>query len=279
MQDIAIRSRLPVEDSLEVIRACLHSGDHAMALRCCAELLPEAGDYPAAYECAAQTFIAAINSGNGLQDLEPEMRHRLLSSMVSQPLCASSPPVLHHQLAAQHSSGMAIVLERAAKVLLPIIQAMLAGGEVNKNLVLLILLLRPTSLGKRIGQREISRLHLAWIARFTLGDLAIPYNSMFDARSFKRNIADIAAYLKDIRAARDAATICRSIIGSCSNGCWPVRSGRATRNGFWVWRSSVSGRLRRPKRPLRRDHFWSGTGVGAMKRFNGNWRRYPARRG
>ncbi|MCP4618191.1 MAG: hypothetical protein GY844_17370 [Bradyrhizobium sp.] len=199
MQDIAIPSPRSIEDDLEVIRACVHAGDHARALRYCADLLPQAAGDPAVYESAALAFIAAIDSGRGLDELEPEIRHRLLSGMVLQPLCSSSPPTLHHQLAAQHTSGIATALERAARALLPTIQAMMAAGEVSKNLVLLMLLLRHTSLGKQIGQREISRLHLAWVARFTPGDLAIPYNSMFDARTFKRNVADIAGYLKDIR--------------------------------------------------------------------------------
>ena len=199
MHDVAIQSPRAIEDDVEVIRACLHSGDHARALRHCADLLPQAAGDPAPYECAALAFIAAIDSGQGLDDLEPEMRHQLLSGMVLQPLCSSSPPILHHQLAAQHTSGIVTALERAAKALLPTIQTMMASGEVSKNLVLLMLLLRHTSLGKQIGQREISRLHRAWVARFTLGDLSIPYNSMFDARSFKRNVADIASYLKDIR--------------------------------------------------------------------------------
>ena len=199
MHDTAIQSLRAIEHDVEVIRACLHSGDHARALRYCADLLPQAAGDPAAYECAALAFIAAIESGRGLDDLDLKTRHQLLRSMVWQPLCSSSPPILHHQIAAQHTSGIATALERAAKALLPTIQDMMAAGEVNKNLILLVLLLRHTSLGRQIGQREISRLHLAWVARFTLGDLAIPYNSMFDPRSFKRNVADIARYLKDVR--------------------------------------------------------------------------------
>lgn len=199
MHDIATQSPRAIEDELEAIRTCIHSGEHARALRYCADVLPKAAGDPAPYESAALAFIAAIDSDQGLDDLEPEMRHRLLSGMVSQSLCSRSPPILHHQLAAQHSSGIAGALQRAAKALLPTVQTMLAAGEVNKNLILLMLLLRHTSLGKQVGQSEISRLHLAWVARFTLGDLAIPYNAMFDSRFFKRNVADIAGYLKDIR--------------------------------------------------------------------------------
>ena len=199
MRDITIQSPRAIEDDLEAIRTCVHSGNHAKALRYCADLLPPAACGPAAYECAALTFIAAIDSGRGLDEMEPELRYQLLSTLVSQPHCSTSPPILHHQLAAQHTSGIVTALERAARALLPTIRTMLAAGEVNKNLIMLMLPLRHTSLGKQIGQRRVSQLHLAWVARFTLGDLAIPYNSMFDPRSFRRNVTDIASYLKEIR--------------------------------------------------------------------------------
>lgn len=205
MDDIAIQPTRGIEDDIEAIRACVHAGEHARSLRYCADFLPRAAGDAGAYEAAAQSLIAAIDAGQGLLELEPEIRHRLVSTMVLQPLCSASPPILHLQLAAQHTSGIAGALERAAKALLPTVQALLAAGEENKNLILLILLLRHTSLGKHVGQSEISRLHLLHLSRFSLGDLAIPYNAMFDPRSFKRNVADIAEYLKDVgEGARDA---------------------------------------------------------------------------
>ena len=200
MHDIATQPPRALDERLEAIRTHSRLGAHAEALRSCADLLPEADGNPAAYECAALAFLAAIGAGHGVNDLEQGQRLRLVASMVEQADCAASPPILHLQLAGQHSSEGTSLLDRAARDLLPTLQIMLAAAKVHKNLILLILLLRHTPLGRTVGQREISRLHREWIARFTLGDLAIPYNAMFDPRSFRRNVADVSRYLREARA-------------------------------------------------------------------------------
>ena len=76
-----------------------------------------------------------------------------------------------------------------AQILDPVIHELHKSGAISKNLVLLMLL--REFLGGWIGQNEISDIHTAWFAKFTFGDLAIPYNCMFDQNMF-RKIATIS---------------------------------------------------------------------------------------
>ena len=83
-------------------------------------------------------------------------------------------------------------LGRISRKLKPTIKGLIAKRTNSKNMVLLVLLLREY-LGDLLSQRTITRLHIEWLDKFDFGDLAIPYNCMFDLKTFRRNKDDIVS--------------------------------------------------------------------------------------
>jgi len=67
-------------------------------------------------------------------------------------------------------------------------------GGVNKNAVLMMLILRASIRGW-ITQQEISSYHLSWLPRFAVDDMVLIYSCMFDPIHYQQNRADIVSLL------------------------------------------------------------------------------------
>jgi hypothetical protein len=164
------------------------------ALKYYAVLLQEGDGRADLYRNASLALINAVSANVHLDAWNASERKRFLTALILQEGCSETPPILHHLLASHSSSGSHQITERVSTILIPVLQELLQVGAVEKNLVLLILLLRE-SIDGIISQDQISALHLTWVDKFAFGDLAIPYNCMFDQRVSWRNRDDIVLKL------------------------------------------------------------------------------------
>lgn len=144
---------------------------------------------------AAGTWVAAVDKGNILEKLPGGHRGFLEKTLILQENCPVSPPILHHRIAAQHSSGNAGHLERASKMIEPALQHLLGQEKPSQNAVLMALLLRSNM--KNIKQKRISDLHHAHFHEFSEDDLRIPYSVVFDSDHFGQNVADLGSYARE----------------------------------------------------------------------------------
>lgn len=182
--------------ALEEGERLIRSGDLTGALRLFAQALPRNPFDAALLTAAADAWVAAVD-GATLPDWSDGERHSFQRALILQQGCAVSPPIFHHRIAAQHSGGVAGHLARAAAALEPTLEPLLARGEPHGRTVLMALLLRDGF--RRIDQRLISRLHHANFAKFSEGDLRIPYSVIFDRVHFRRNVADLSDYVRTRR--------------------------------------------------------------------------------
>jgi hypothetical protein len=192
-----------LERDLESGRALLEAGRHLEALQHFGGALQRHRDQAAVYEGASQALVAALGEETVLDRWDGAERDLFYSTLILQEHCHTNPPILHHRIASQHSSGAAGFIGHISRKLGAVVRRLLESRAINKNLVLLILLLRE-SLGDGFSQEEISRLHIAWVEKFTCGDLTIPYNCMFDSVTFRRNRLDIVSHLPDFRRKADS---------------------------------------------------------------------------
>ena len=182
------------DDALEDGKRLIEAGNLLGALRRFARALPRHASEEALLTAAADAWVAAVDQASLLDGWSNEERDFLQRSLIKQEGCSVSPPILHHRIAAQHSSGVAGHLGRAAAALEPTLEKLLADGDPDSNTVLMLLLLRSDF--SRIDQRRISALHHARFAGFGEGDLRIPYSALFDRIRFRRNIADLSEYVR-----------------------------------------------------------------------------------
>jgi hypothetical protein len=138
---------------------------------------------------ASSAWVSAVEQNPFPEDWPFEERDRLQRALILQAGCSISPPIFHHRIAAQHSSGLPGHLERAAAALEPTLERFALEDEVPTNAVLMMLLVRSGL--RRIGQDAVSALHRQHFGCFGYSDLSIPYSMMFDRRSFRRNIEDL----------------------------------------------------------------------------------------
>jgi hypothetical protein len=176
--------------SPESAHSLVKSGRHLDALRQYALLLQEQPDHAETYRGACGALLAAVNENVRFEPWPKIERDLFLSTLVLQERCDESPPIFHNLLTGQYTSGGREFLVRITRILDPIVQE-LHSRAVSKNLVLMMLLLRD-SLGGWIDQDKISNLHITWFDKFTFGDLAIPYNCMFDQNIFRKNCDDLS---------------------------------------------------------------------------------------
>ncbi|MEO9616150.1 hypothetical protein [Parasphingorhabdus sp.] len=184
MPDIIERSERLIEQgdllaALEELVAGLKNQDHN------ADLLT----------LAADAWVSAAEKGNILEKLPDERRRFLETALILQDNCAVSPPILHHRIATQHTGGNTGHLERASKLIEPTLKHLLEQEAVDRNAVLMALLLRSKM--KNVKQKTISDLHQAHFHEFSEDDLRIPYSVVFDSEHFDQNVADLGAYARE----------------------------------------------------------------------------------
>lgn len=120
----------------------------------------------------------------------PEGARPLLDAAILDQLPSNTPSRFVMHLA--EMSNLPHVLPIVAARLNPFLRDVWAQNPLSKNALLLFLQLRQF-VGTWLDQAELSRAHLSALPGFTLADMALPYNSMFDQVSFARNVADVAS--------------------------------------------------------------------------------------
>jgi hypothetical protein len=181
---------------LETGRAFVRAGHYLEALQHYAVLLRDGDDRVDVYRDACQALIGALSTDVPLSQWSERERQEFLAALVLQKNCEQSPPILHFSIVSQYTSGASEVLKKASKILGPVVKSLLQKEVLNKNLVLLILVLREALGREVVEQSRISALHWALIDKFSLADMELPYNFMFDHQKvFARNRDDIVSKL------------------------------------------------------------------------------------
>ena len=176
-----------VEGALTRGRESLDAGDIAGAWTIYAKALRSFPNEERLLLAAADTWVAAVDQAR-LDDFPADERREIEALLIEQRDCSVSPPVFHHRIAAQHSSGLKGHLKRAASALEPVLVRLAEDGP-SLNVVLMLLLLRSKLAG--VGQARISELHRQQFKQFSVGDLAIPYSVMFHRADFSANAQDL----------------------------------------------------------------------------------------
>lgn len=133
-----------------------------------------------------QAILENLVGANWPQDA----RHAFFRAVILSELATNAPPQFVLRAAEMHSANLTHVLPTVASTLDAFLQEVWSQRPLTKNAVLLFLLLRHF-LGPWLDQAELSRIHIEMLPSFTLADMELPYNSMFDQVSFARNVADI----------------------------------------------------------------------------------------
>src|SRR4051812_36798985 len=116
--------------------------DRLSTLRREAERLQSGDRSSEAYRSACDAFMASLSEFESPGVRQSDVHNEFLTSLVLQEGCDVSPPILHHALASYLSSGVPASFRRAAGVLRPVIKRLMEKQTAEKNLTLLILLLR-----------------------------------------------------------------------------------------------------------------------------------------
>ncbi|GAA4131517.1 hypothetical protein GCM10023067_50720 [Aminobacter aganoensis] len=144
------------------------------------------------YAEAAKVLLQAILEGSEDTDWPEEVRHAFFHAVILGELATNTSSQFVARLAEAHSANLSHVMPTVARRLDPFLREAWSQKPLPKSAVLLFLQLRHL-LGPWLDQAELSRTHLEALPEFTLADMALPYNSMFDPVSFARNVADVAS--------------------------------------------------------------------------------------
>lgn len=117
-------------------------------------------------------------------------QHAFFRAVILDDVASNAPPHFLLCSAEMHSANLKQTLPIISRTLDPFLRELWSQSPLSKKAVLLFIQLRHF-LGPWLDQAELSRVHLEALPGFTLADMALPYNSMFDQVSFARNIADI----------------------------------------------------------------------------------------
>src|SRR5262245_47166403 len=98
-------SEATLERDLELGRLLCEAGQHFDALRHFAGILQKHRDQAAVYEGASQALVAALTEETVLDLWDDTERDLFYSTLILQDHCHRSPPILHHRIASQHTSG------------------------------------------------------------------------------------------------------------------------------------------------------------------------------
>ena len=183
------------DDLTGMAESALAAGDPEAALSIIANALNRQAATSRILNVAANSWVTLVDRGAPLDQWDPGKREMLLRILITQEGCSDGTPILHHRIAAQHSSGVDGHLEREALVLGPVLNGLLQTEQPHRRAVLMALMLRATMIG--LDQRHLSMLHKEAFVSFSVKDLEIPYSNVFDRRNFQVNVEDLSNYVKD----------------------------------------------------------------------------------
>jgi hypothetical protein len=183
--------RLDLDQLITAARDHASNGDHAAAIALFEPWLIAGDAAKEVYDqCAASLAVVMQDS-----QTSGKLSEALLRQMLLQPDRFGTLPALHHAIAATHSSGKAQMLPGAAAVLKPLLSRLWDEGCRDRNVLLMVLLLRRDLAGWK-DERSIRQWHLDALPDFDLADMSIPYNVMFDKQSFASNVADLQSAME-----------------------------------------------------------------------------------
>jgi len=182
------------DQQIEAAKNFVRDEKHSQALEVYETLFADETRSSALYEGAARAATAAILDSAFGESWPRARRDALYRHLILQTDRFDAPPAFAFQIASAHSSGAKDVLATVAAELTPVLTELKAEGRRDRAFLLMVLLLRAPLHGW-IDQAELSRWHLELLPAFDAGDMAIPYNDMFDRTHFARNIADVAGLI------------------------------------------------------------------------------------
>jgi hypothetical protein len=153
-------------------------------------------DNPVNYHLACKALVDAVDSSGVPKWGDDKQLQAFYHILICQPHCKASPPVLHSKIAALLALGSITTVSRIASELTPTMKAIQRSGEITKNYVVLLLLLREFL--PWMSARQISKIHLTWLNKFEFNDLSLPYRSIFGSTHLERNFYDVDAHLSDV---------------------------------------------------------------------------------
>ncbi|MBP8939589.1 MAG: hypothetical protein KBG72_13965, partial [Agrobacterium sp.] len=184
----------------ERVSELIRAGQHADALTMLVRDFGKGTPSKALFQEAAAALVATV-MGEGLPATLPEaQKTAFLQTLILQPSSEAEPAALHFQIASAHSGGRPGVLERMAGVLRPVLAGLWAQGCRDRSFLVMALLLR-SSLGETIGRSALRQWHHELLPHFTSAELTIPYNWMFDRKSFSANVDDVRAFIRNVPGA------------------------------------------------------------------------------
>lgn len=184
----------PFKQRLEFGRSLFDEARYIEAVEHFATFFPEYADRVEFVRTSAQAVVAALTRG----DLTPAWVHSnkddFFFGLISQERLISETPILHQEISGQHSAGAKGLIEKAADVFGPTIKIAIQSNKINKNVTLIVIILRK-HISQWVLPAEASRLHLEWLSRFTIDDLRLAYNCMFDKIYLADNKTDAIEYI------------------------------------------------------------------------------------
>ena len=184
-----------IDHQISAAGAFLDSGNHGAALEIYEDLLERGVISQPLYVAAARAFTAAIVDKGFPDEWTEERRTALARRLIVQTGRDGAPPALAAAIAAVHAAGTPDSLAGAAAALRPAISALWDEGCRSSALLVIVLLLREPLESWR-DQTEISRWHIETLPHLDRHELTLPYNSIFDPVSFRRNVADLKSVVE-----------------------------------------------------------------------------------
>ncbi|MGF7171736.1 hypothetical protein FHS91_003437 [Sphingobium xanthum] len=183
-----------VDQQIDAAQNFTEDGKHIEALEIYEKLFADGPRTQALYDGAARSATAALLDGTFNEDWRRARRDALFRHLILQAERFDAPPAFAFQIARSHSSGGKDVYARTAAELKPVLTALRDEGLRDRSFLLMVLLLRAP-LHDWMDQAALTRWHLDLLPDFDVGDMAIPYNVMFERLSAARNVADIASMI------------------------------------------------------------------------------------
>ena len=200
-----------LRSSVDLVQACatgealLKDGDALSALRHFDTLLSEYPSSTDALEGTVKALLVCVANGSVGAFGEPSKLDAMLRRLILQPGCDVRPAALARTIAAHHSSGAQDVVVSMGRLLSGALKSIHAEGRINKNSVVLLLLVRETQ-QEWISDDNVRVLHLEWFYRFELEDLTLPYNFLFGRGYEQINRGEVASLVRSPGYVKDPAS-------------------------------------------------------------------------